>query len=185
VVFLKQLNLKTKEIILASLSISLIAVGAFIKMPIFGVPFTLQLFFVLLTANILRPWPSFLTVSCYVLIGLIGVPVFSGGGGISYITYPTFGYVLGFLVSAPTVSYVLSKLNGTVKMNTLANIIGLIPVYFFGVIYYVFISNIYLDGAVEIKSILLFGFVIFLPLDIIYCFLSALISKRLKNIIKV
>lgn len=182
---MKRFNLKTKEIILSSLLISLITVGAYIRIPIFGVPFTLQLLFVMLAANILRPWFSFLTVGCYVFIGLLGLPVFSGGGGISYIASPTFGYILGFLVSAPVTGCFFNKVSDTIKMKTLANLFGLIPVYIIGVAYYFFISNIYLNGAVEIKSILLFGFVIFLPLDIIYCFLSALISKRLKNIIKV
>ncbi len=182
---MKKLNLKTKEIILAGLCIALISVGAFIKVPLFGVPFTLQLLFVMVTADMLKPWLSFFVVGCYVLLGLIGLPVFSGGGGLSYVVSPTFGYILGFLLCSPIVGLLYDRFGNTVKMKALANLIGMIPVYLIGVIYYFFISNIYLNGSAELKSILLFGFVVFLPLDVIYCFIAALIANRLKNIIKV
>ncbi|HOO47090.1 MAG TPA: biotin transporter BioY, partial [Deltaproteobacteria bacterium] len=74
---------------------ALTAAGAFIKIPIAPVPITLQNFFVILSGIILGPKAGALSQIVYIIIGLIGLPVFSGGGGPSYIFKPTFGYILG------------------------------------------------------------------------------------------
>ena len=70
---------------------ALIAVGAFIKIPVPVVPFTLQLLFTTLARMILGAGAGAVSVLVYLLIGLAGIPVFTGGGGIGYVLQPTFG----------------------------------------------------------------------------------------------
>ena len=98
-------KLSTKSLILCSLFAALIAVGAFIKIPIPVVPFTLQVLFTTLAGLLLGPKLGAISVGIYLLIGLIGIPVFTQGGGPSYIFQPTFGYLIGFLIGTYFTGY--------------------------------------------------------------------------------
>ncbi len=83
---------------------AMIAVGAYISVPIPGspVPIVLQNLFVLLAGLILGWRWAAAAVSLYLFVGLLGLPVFSGGtGGIAHFLGPTGGYLVGFLVAAP------------------------------------------------------------------------------------
>ena len=87
---------KTKSIIYCGLFTALIAVGAFIKIPIPVVPFTLQYLFTMLAGLLLGSRRGSLSVIAYVILGLAGLPIFSEGGGLWYIFKPSFGYLIGF-----------------------------------------------------------------------------------------
>ncbi|MDV0445195.1 Biotin transporter BioY [Methanimicrococcus sp. At1] len=91
---------KIKKMVLAALFAALIAVGAYIKIPItpLGVPITLQTFFVLLAAVTLgRNWGT-VSVIVYLLVGFIGFPVFAGGNsGLGILFGPTGGYLYSFI----------------------------------------------------------------------------------------
>ena len=99
-----------KDLTVCGLFTALTAVGAFIKIVIpvgaDTMNFTLQWFFVLLAGLLLGSRRAFLSVSTYLLIGLMGIPVFARGGGPSYLIRPTFGFLLGFALAA----YVMGKL---------------------------------------------------------------------------
>ena len=85
------MNIRTKDLTLAALFSALIAVGAFIKIPFFIVPITLQTLFVVLSGLVLERKFAVLSVIVYLMIGLAGFPVFANGGGINYIFSRTFG----------------------------------------------------------------------------------------------
>ena len=74
--------MKTKGVIYCGLFTALIAVGAFIKIPIPVVPFTLQYLFTMLAGLLLGSRLGTLSVLSYMLLGLAGLPIFSEGGGI-------------------------------------------------------------------------------------------------------
>ncbi len=77
---------------------ALIAIGAYISIPIGPVPVVLQNFFVLLTGLFLPPGPAFSTIAVYLLLGALGIPVFAGGtGGIGHLFGPTGGYLIAYL----------------------------------------------------------------------------------------
>lgn len=71
--------------ILSSLFVALIAIGAFIKVPVPVCPFTLQLLFTTLAGLLLGANLGFISVFVYIVIGLIGIPIFTEGGGPGYI----------------------------------------------------------------------------------------------------
>ena len=75
----------TKKIVLCGLFVALMAIGAFIRIPIPMLPITLQTMFVLYAAVILGGRLGAVSVLVYVIMGLIGVPVFAEGGGIWYV----------------------------------------------------------------------------------------------------
>lgn len=86
-----------------SLFTAFTALGAFVRIPLAftPVPLTLQTFFVLLSGALLGRFRGSLSQLFYILLGLAGVPVFSGyGAGALYFCGPTAGYIFGFLPAA-------------------------------------------------------------------------------------
>lgn len=93
--------ISTLEIAQCGVVIALIAVAAQVTVAIGPVPFTLQLLVVVLASLIFTPRQAFIALAGYVLLGLVGLPVFSGAGaGFAKIAGPTGGYIYGFVVSA-------------------------------------------------------------------------------------
>ena len=87
-------DLKTKDIALVGLFAGLTVVCAWISIPLGPVPVTLQTFAVFLGAALLGSKRGTLAVAVYILLGVVGLPVFSGFKSLNPLT---FGYVLGFL----------------------------------------------------------------------------------------
>ena len=106
---------ETKSIVLCSLFSALVCIGAFIKVPLSPVPFTMQWFFVAMAGLILGSKLGFTSVVMYICIGLVGLPVFTKGGGIGYVFQPTFGYIIGFAVAA----FVIGKISKKREKNFL------------------------------------------------------------------
>ena len=179
----KKRFLTTYDLILSALFIALITVGAFIKIPIGPVPISLQFMFVLLAGQILKPRSALLTLIIYLVMGLLGLPVFSGGGGFSYVLTPTFGYIVGFVFAAITVSFISHSVKKTFSKLLLANFAGFLVVYIFGLSYYIILSHFYFNMLLDLGAVLLFGFVVFIPTDLVFCILTAVISKRLNPIL--
>jgi len=98
---------KYGSFILASFFAGLTAVGAFLRIPFPVVPVTLQVLVVLLSGFIIGPKPAFMAQAAYILLGLAGAPIFTGGGGISYILSPTFGYLLAYMPASWAVGWLL------------------------------------------------------------------------------
>ena len=100
---------KTKDLILCALFAALTAVGAFIKIPVPVVPFTLQLLFTMLAGLLLGGRRGAAAVTAYILMGLLGFPVFAEGGGLGYILKPSFGYLIGFAAAAYLTGCIANK----------------------------------------------------------------------------
>lgn len=178
-------NLKTKDLVLCALFVALIAIGAFIKIPIPVVPFTLQFLFTMLAGLLLGPELGFISVITYIIIGLIGLPIFSEGGGIAYIFKPSFGYIIGFAFGAYVTGKIAHEGNRpSIKKLLIANFSGLFIVYSFGMIYYYLISNFYLNSPIGVWTLILYCFILAVPGDILLCFIGAFLGKRLIPILK-
>lgn len=92
---------RTRTVAAAALVSALIAVSAFVSIPVGTVPLTLQVMAVVLAALVLSPYGAFAATSVYVLMGAIGLPVFAGAkGGLAVIVGPTGGFLVGFVVGA-------------------------------------------------------------------------------------
>lgn len=179
------MNLKSRDLVLISMFAALTAVGAFITIPLPIVPFTLQYFFCALGAILLGSKKGALAQVLYVLIGLIGIPVFTQGGGPQYIFKPTFGYLLGFIVGA----YIIGKISERLKELNVKNIfmvcvIGLGIVYIFGLIYMYIIMNFYLGQAYSGWKIVVIGFLPFIVGDLVLTLLISLVGVRVIPILK-
>ena len=90
-----------RKMVAASVFAALIAMCAWIAVPIPPVSFTLQTFAVLLALGVLEGRWGCACVGLYLLLGLVGLPVFSGfRGGASALIGPTGGFLWGFLAAA-------------------------------------------------------------------------------------
>ena len=99
----------TKNITVCSLFSALICVGAFIRIPLPALSITLQVLFVLLAGMLLGAKKAIISTVIYIAVGLAGLPVFSAGGGFSYIFNPRFGYLTGFIASSAAVGIICRK----------------------------------------------------------------------------
>ena len=133
---LKQTNI-LKYFLIILISTTLLAISAKIKIPFYPVPMTMQTFMVLLI-GVCFGWKLGMTIiTCYLLEGIIGLPVFSGtpekGSGIVYFVGPTMGYLLGFLFAA-MLSGIFS-FNRNIILNFSKLILSVSIIYFLGVIW--------------------------------------------------
>lgn len=176
---------KTQDLIMCSLFVALIIVGAFIKIPVPVVPFTLQLLFTMMAGLLLGGKLGALSVCVYILMGLLGLPVFAEGGGLAYILKPSFGYIIGFAVASYVTGIIANKVsNPSYKRLFAANFIGLGIVYLFGMVYYYLMSNFYLGNPIGLWPLFLYCFILAVPGDIVLCVLGAFLGKRMIPIMR-
>jgi biotin transport system substrate-specific component len=149
---------RTRMLILISLFSALTAAGAFIRIPIPLVPMTLQTLLVYSAGLFLGPTGGALSQLIYVILGLVGLPIFTGGGGIAYIFSPTFGYLVGFIPAA-AVAGLLSRKGGSI-WPVCGVICALLIVYVFGVPYLIFASHYFLHKDIGLRAALEIGFLL-------------------------
>lgn len=173
------MNTKTRNMILVSLFTALTAVGAFIKIPLGTVPITLQFVFTALAAILLGARLGALSQIIYVLLGLMGIPIFTGGGGLNYIFKPTFGYLVGFILGAYIIGYIVSKYKNPDPLKIfIACLVGTIVIYAVGVPY-LYIVLKYVSGVnITFYKALNAGALVFLPGDLLKCILISIIGAK-------
>lgn len=170
----------TKSLILCALFAALIAAGAFLRVPIPVVPFTLQFLFTMMAGLLLGGRLGFLAVCAYLAMGLLGLPIFAEGGGFAYVLKPSFGYLIGFAVAAYVTGIIANQIpNPGYKRLLTANFVGLAIVYLLGMAYYYLMSRFYLGSPIGLWPLFLYCFVLAVPGDIALCILGALLAKRL------
>ncbi|MBT8371285.1 MAG: biotin transporter BioY [Desulfobacterales bacterium] len=120
--------------VFASLCAALMAVGAFIAIPLGPVPIVLQNMFVFLAGLLLGSRWGLASVAVYLLAGAAGLPVFAGGmGGIGRIVGPTGGYLIGYLPAVFIIGAISRQGAERVGYDIVAMICGTMVLYAFGV----------------------------------------------------
>lgn len=164
---------------------ALIAAGAFIKITIpvqpFPMHFTLQWFFVMMAGFLLGPKMAAASVGTYLLIGLLGVPVFAAGGGPAYLLRPTFGFLLGFLLAA----WVIGKLCEWMKPSKMTRMMipaaaGLAVYYGAGILYFYFISNYVISMPIGWKAVLINCCLLTIGEDFVLCILASATALKMR-----
>ena len=177
-------NLNIRMLVLCGLFSALIVVGAMIKVPLPGIPLTLQTMFVLLAGLLLGSRGGLIAVLVYIFMGLVGLPVFTGGGGLMYVLKPTFGYIIGFALGAYVTGWLAERnADNSTKQMIIAAVAGTAAIYAVGLPWYYVILNYYLNTPVGAATVMMSGFVMTLPGGIIKIALSVLLAKRLAPVI--
>lgn len=178
-------RLEIRTITLCSLFAALTAIGAFIKIPLPIVPFTLQFFFTALAGVLLGANKGALSQIIYVLVGLVGVPVFTKGGGLQYVLEPSFGYLIGFIVAAYVIGKCMNKLQVVnVKNLFVSSIVGLLVVYIFGVVHMYLIYNLYLGSPMGVWAAIVSGAISCAPGDLVLCIITAMVGARVIPVLR-
>lgn len=170
---------------LSALFAALIAVGAFIRVPAPALPFTLQTLFVLLAGLLLGARLGSASALLYMFMGLIGLPVFTEGGGLAYLLRPSFGYIIGFAAAAWLTGRLahMAERPGFGRLLC-AGLAGLGVMYIIGLFYYYLISALYLGRPMGLWQLLLYCFILTAPGDILLAVLAAALTKRLLPLVK-
>ena len=162
----------------ASLMAALTAAGAFLAIPIGPVPIVLQNLFIFLAGLLLGPGWGTASVGVYLLVGILGFPVFAGGvGGIGRFAGPTGGYLLGFLPAVCVIGFIsnVSKTNGV--RDLLAMICGSLIIYACGLSWLKILTGMTLGKTLAV------GMVPFLPGDALKMAAAVPIAKALRPVI--
>ncbi|ACZ18481.1 biotin transporter BioY [Thermanaerovibrio acidaminovorans] len=174
---------RTRHWVLAGLFAALTAVGAFIRIPIPYVPFTLQFFFCALSGILLGSRWGFASQVIYVLMGLSGLPVFTAGGGPSYVFQPTFGYLVGFCLGGYLTGLIWERAKArNFLWAYLAALGGLAVIYLVGVPYLWMIVDMYLGKGRGVAWAVKVGFLTPIGGDLVLCALIAMVALRLDKL---
>lgn len=157
--------MRLRSLILCALFAALTAIGSLIRIPIGALMvLTFQTFFMFLAGLLLEPKYALFSQLVYTAIGLLGLPVFSQGGGLSYVLAPSFGFVLGFSLCATLISLLVRKnlsaliwghtgKPARIAKITLYAIVSVMSMYIVGVAYMYFIYHVYLNEPKNILSL--------------------------------
>ncbi len=170
-----------RGLVYAALFGALTAAGAFIIIPLPPVPITAQTFFLNIAAALLGGPLGAASQFIYVMLGIVGIPVFSGGkAGLGVLFGPTGGYLLGFIIAAFVIGLITkTKKDAGIFWYIFAMLIGMVIIYSLGVLQLSFVAKLSFAKALAV------GVLPFLPGDIIKIVLAAIISSRLKQRIKI
>ncbi|MBT2657551.1 biotin transporter BioY [Bacillus sp. ISL-18] len=130
-------KLRALDLTLAAMFVALMAIGANIStiapfLHVGGVPITLQTFFAILAGAILGSRLGSIAMIVYMLVGLVGVPVFADfTGGLSIIIRPTFGFILSYILAAFIIGKIVET-NKSLPAFIIASLIGMAVNYLFG-----------------------------------------------------
>lgn len=150
---MKQTSSRTRSVVFCALSIALMAVAAWVTVPFGPVPFTLQTLAVMFVLFALTPTEALVAIGGYLILGGIGLPVFSSfKGGLAALLGPTGGFIVGFFVAAAValgIAYLVRNVSlfnsetertffgasikaGVLARNLLMGIVFLVVLYGFG-----------------------------------------------------
>ena len=171
---------KTYDIVYIGLFAVLIAICSWISIPA-TVPFTLQTLGVFLTVSVLGGRRGTLSVLVYILLGAIGLPVFSGfTGGIGILLGNTGGYIIGFLFSALTM-WLISHLAGSGRIvQAVSMLAGLLVCYAFGTAWFMIVYTRG-NGPVSLAVVLGWCVIPFIIPDLIKIAVALLIGSRIRK----
>lgn len=174
--------MKLRNLILTALFAALTAIGAFIRIPFAFSSITLQFFFTAMAGVLLGARWGAASQAVYVLLGLVGLPIFTQGGGFSYVLQPTFGFLVGLIPAAWLIGYMSRKKSGF-WWPCLSCLAGLGVLYLIGMPYMAVILNVYLAKGMSLRSLLMAGMLPFLPGDMVKIAVTALLCGRLRPVL--
>lgn len=171
-----------KDTVFISLFAALIAVSGFIAIPIPGspIPIVLQNMMCVLTGLLLGPLLGSLATPLFLLLGLVGLPIFSGGGGgLARFLGPTGGFLYGYLLASLVAALIVGV--PTLDKKTplwkviIASIVGFLSMYIPGSIHFSLLLS------KTLKETLLLCVLPYLPFDAIKCVCCILIALPLRK----
>ncbi len=172
--------MKLRQLLLAALFAALMCVSVFLRIPIPPTPllFTLQTLVVFIAGIMLEPRYALASMLVYTLLGLVGLPVFSAGGGLGYVLQPSFGFIIGFSLTVLFISLTVRKKvialisksadkKTPLVLKTIGfSLLAIAIMYVCGITYMYFMYNYYIGKTLSLGYIIVSATGIFILLDI-------------------
>ncbi len=157
------------------------AAGAYVSVPLPPVPITLQTLVLLLGAALLGPRWGAMSQVIYLMLGILGLPVFAGGkAGLGVLFGPTGGYLIGFVAAAYVVGLLVEVRRGPgFVWYAFSMAVGTLAVYLLGLI------QLSLVAKLSCTKALLVGVVPFLAGDALKVLVAAIVALRMKGRVRV
>lgn len=176
-------KIDTKSLVYCAVCVALIAVCSWISIPL-TIPFTLQTFAVCLATALLGTKRGTATVLVYILLGLIGVPVFAGfTSGVGRLMGPTGGYIIGFIFTAIVVGLITEKFGKSTPVLAISMVVGILVCYAFGTVWFVVVYS-RTKEAIAFGSALSMCVIPYLIPDAVKIALAVVLEKRLERFIQ-
>lgn len=173
------------ELAKCAIFVVLMVVSAFIKIPFPLVPLTFQTVVAVLAGLLLGPLYGTAAVGVYIFMGLIGLPVFTSGGGFAYVVQPTFGYILGFAAAAFVAGALCGRRKAaqiTLRGALLASVAGFLVNYIVGVPYFLLIWHFYMHNGGVWQAAVTYN-LIYMPKDLALCLLAGFLAWRVRPLL--
>ena len=155
--------------------IVLMVAGTFIQIPLPFMPLTFQTVISVLAGLLLGWKKGIISMAVYCFMGLVGLPVFTGGGGFAYVLKPSFGYILGFIAAAG-----VGK--PSARRYILAALAAFLVDYIIGIPYCIVAAH--LLGVEDLTHLFIYSNLIFMPKDAALSILGALLAKSVSPYIR-
>jgi len=178
-----KMNVKTMSLV--AMMTVIICVSAWITVPM-TVPFTMQIFGVFAAVLILGGKLGTMSIILYMLLGLVGLPVFSGfKGGAAALFGPTGGYIIGFLAIAVLYTVYETLAKERTKAKTVAVLVaGLVLCYVFGTVWFCVVMN-GRGGSYSFVSALAVCVIPYIIPDLAKMALALLVSDRVNRVLHI
>ena len=176
------LSLSARDLAVCSLGAALLTLCSWLTVPA-AVPFTMQSFAVCLLAALLGRRLTLCAFALYLLLGVIGLPVFSGfHNGAAVLLGPTGGYLLGFFLTVLCVGFAADRSNRRPAALAWSMFFGMLLCYACGTLWFVVVYT-HSSGEIGVGTALSLCVLPFLLPDGIKCALALLLAKRLRPIL--
>ena len=173
---MKKINIH--QMILVSLFAALTAAGAFVSIPIGLVPISLQNLFTFLSGMVLGSRLGTFSQLIYILLGVVGLPVFSGfRGGLGVLLGPTGGFLTGFVFSACIIGKLIEMIDDArIWSYFVIGLLGIIIIYACGV------TQLLIVTEIGFKEAVIVGVVPFLPGDLLKLIIASFLAVRIVSV---
>ena len=172
---------RTKKMTFAALAAAMICIlgPVSVPIPISPVPVSLGLFAIYVAVYVLGMRYGTYAVALYILLGLVGLPVFSGfTGGAAKLLGPTGGYIIGYVFSALIAGYFIDRFEGKRLVSLAGLALGTVVCYFFGTVWLAYQSGITFEAA------LFAGVVPFVPADLVKIIAVLIVCPKLRGAVR-
>lgn len=169
-------KIKTKQMVLIALMTAVTCVlgPLSIPLPFSPVPISLTNFAIFLAIFVLGMKNGTISFIIYLLLGAVGVPVFSSfRGGLQVLAGPTGGYLIGFIFLALIMGFALDHFDRKLLPTSIGMIIGMVVCYAFGTVWLAKLLSL------SFKEGLMMGVIPYLPGDAAKIIIAAIVGPKL------
>ncbi len=174
-------RISTQDITSMALLTALLCISSYIVIPLpfTAVCITAQTLVVNMTGLLMSPPKAGTIVGIWIVLGTIGLPVFSGGmGGLGKLLGPTGGYILGSLVAAVLIALLKGRNRNIIRYAVVSIVVGMVVMYFLGM------SWMMISAGMDWRAAFVSSVLPFIPLDVAKCIAAAIVVKPLERVVK-